>query len=641
MNPFLDGFAAGLKPDPRLSVSEWADTYRMLPSKGAAEPGRYRTSRAPFLRDIMNDLSPHSPVERVVFMKSSQVGGTELGLNWLGAIIHLYPAPVMMVQPTIELAERFSKQRIQPMIDETPELSERIPPARTRDSGNSILLKNFMGGVLVVAGSNSGASLRQMPVKFLFCDEISAYTKDASDEGDPVSLAEKRTQTFSRRKIFLNSTPTSKGTCRIEAEYELTDQRKFYVPCPLCGAMQYLKFAQLKWDEGNPSSAKYECEHCHERFEEYHKTKMLAAGEWQATAQCEDPRVRGYHINALYSPLGWKSWAEIAKEFLKSKSDAMLLKAFVNSILGETFEEEYAAKVGAEGLRARVEFYEPGIVPAGGLTLVAGVDIQDNRFAVSVYAYGREEEAWVVLHEEIFGDPGRPEVWKQLDSVLLREYTHERGGTLRVSVAAIDTGGHFTHEVYQYVRERRSNPHTRILAVKGQSQKGKPALGKPTPQDVNFRGQKLKHGVDLYPVGSDTVKSVIYGRLKHNEPGPGYIHFHGGLNEQFFEQLTSEKQTIRYVKGFPVREWVKKNGARNEALDCAVYAYAAMQYLYLRYHRATIWNQLETKLTGQPAKTVTPSHEKTQEVVEPKLQIERPTRNINPIRRNGGFVSRW
>jgi len=652
MNPYSAGFAEGLLPDPDQTVTEWADEFRILPSKGAAEPGRYRSSRVPFAREIMECLSPTSPIERVIFMKSSQVGGTEIGLNWLGAIIHRYPAPVMIVQPTIELAERFSKQRVEPMLEETPELREIIPPARTRDSGNSILMKNFRGGVVVISGSNSAVSLRSMPVRFLFCDEVSAYEKDVGDEGDPVSLAEKRTQTFSRRKIFLNSTPTTKDTCRIESEYLGSDQRRFYVPCPHCQHMQYLQFKNLKWTDGDPNTAEYQCESCGALIEEYHKTKMLAAGEWRATAHCENSKVRGYHINALYSPLGWKSWASIVDEFLKSKHDPALLKAFVNSILGETFEEEYASKIGADGLKEKAEFYEPNVAPARALVLTAGVDVQDNRFAVSIYGWGRGEEAWVVFHQEIHGDPARPEIWKQLDNILSSTYRHELGGELKIYATAIDTGGHFTHEVYQFCRERRTKG---VIPVKGQSQKNKPAIGKPTKQDINFRGQVMKSGVELYPMGSDTIKSTLFGRLKHNEPGEGFIHFRADLPDEFFNQITSEKQILRYVKGFPIREWVKKNSARNEALDCMVMSYAALQHLYTKFNRATIWEQLERRLNikrdpsvdpkSAPAPDVasndTESHQKSDQIFAEKLQNQRPNRNVNLNRRRTGFVNRW
>ena len=650
MRAYPAAFAEGLRPDPALTVSDWADRYRVLPSKGSAEPGRFRTARTPYLKEIMDCLSPHSPVQRVIFMKSSQVGGTEMGLNWLGCVIHMHPAPIMIVQPTIELAERFSKQRVQPMIDETPELSALVAPARQRDSNNSILLKEFRGGLLVMAGSNSGVSLRQMPCRYVFCDEPSGYAADADGEGDPISLVEKRTQTFGvRAKLFLNSTPKVKGTCRIEFEFEKTDKRRYYVPCPHCGEMQWLKWAQVKWDDGQPETVHYVCEKNGCIIEEYHKTKMLAGGEWRATAP-GSPNVRGYHISALYSPLGWKSWAAIVVEFLdaveKSKAgDPTLLKAWVNSILGETWEEEYSAKVGAEGLRARAEMYTPSVAPAAVLALVAGVDVQDNRIAVSIYGYGRGEESWLLSHTEIFGDPSRPEIWKQLDDVILRPWQHELGGELYIAVATIDTGGHFTHETYQYVRERRLQKHTRVIAVKGQSQRGKPAIAKPKKVDVNYKGQSLKWGVDLYPVGVDTIKSTLYGRFKHDIPGPGYVHFHAELSEEFFEQLTAERQIVRYINGFPVKEWHKPAGKRNEALDCAVYAYAALQFLYTKYHRKTFWDQMERALQVRgvpvPSPSVTASQEKSPPTDEQPLKKELTARKLNLKRPSKGFVGSW
>jgi phage terminase large subunit GpA-like protein len=646
-------FAEGLRPDPTLTVSEWSDRYRILPSKGAAEPGRFRTSRTPYLREIMDCLSPSSPVSKIIFIKSSQVGGTEMGLNWLGSIIHLYPAPMMIVQPTLELAERFSKQRVQPMIDETPELAELIKPSRSRDSGNSTLLKEFRGGILVMSGSNSGVSLRQMPVRFLFCDEISGYEADADGEGDPVSLAEKRTQTFGvRAKVFLNSTPKIKGTCRIEFEYEKTDKRRYFVPCPHCGEMQWLKWKQVKWDEGQPETVHYICEINGCVIREYHKTKMLTSGEWRATST-GTPTVRGYHISALYSPLGWKSWAAIVMEFLDAvekqrAGDPELLKAWVNSILGETWEEEYAAKIGAEGLRARAELYEPNVAPEGVLALVAGVDVQDNRLSVSIWGFGRGEEAWLVARPVIFGDPARPDVWKQLDDVLFSKYRHALGYDMQIFAAGIDTGGHFTHETYGYVRERKGRG-TFVLAVKGQSQKGKPAIDQAKKVDINFRGQKLKWGVDLYPVGSDTIKSTLYARFKLDTPGPGYVHFPAFVSDEYFEEITSEKKVVRFIKGFPVTEWTKPAGRRNEALDEAVYARAALEFLFTKHHRKTVWDQLERKLHAQGITVEPPASEAPEQTSEPNktnaatdspLKNAKVARNI-PKRRSGGFVSRW
>ena len=623
---YREAFLAGLTPDPDHTVSSWANEHRMLSQKASAEPGRWRTERTPYLREILDCLGSSSPVQRVVFMAGAQVGKSETGNNWLGYVIHHAPGPMLLVQPTVDTAKRFSKQRLAPMIEETPILHERIAANASRDGGNSMMTKEFQGGVLIITGANSAAGLRSMPVRYLFLDEVDAYPSDVDGEGDPVQLAEKRTTTFSRRKVYLCSTPTIKDVSRIEREFNASDQRRYFVPCPHCGHKQWLRWAQIKWHDDDPQTAAYACEECGVLIEERYKSEMLAAGEWRATAT-SDGRTAGFHLSSLYSPLGWKSWAEVVAEFLAAKSDPSLLKTFVNTVLGETWEEDYSAKLGAADLRNRVEFYQSGVAPARVLTVTAGVDVQDNRIAVSLYGWGRDEECWALDHMEIYGDPASPKLWAQLDEVLLKPVAHELAEPIKISAAAIDSGGHFTNEVYAYSRDRRTH---NVLAIKGQSQRGKPPIGKPTKVDFNWKGRVIKSAAEVYPVGSDTIKSTIYARLKLNAPGAGYLHFHGELSDDYFEQLTAEKQVTRYVKGFPVREWVKKSGARNEALDCAVYAYAALQWLYTRYNRRTIWDQFERTLQIAAPVVEKPKVEEQQQVVR------RPQRRIR-----SNFISQW
>lgn len=595
---YRQAFAAGMQPDPDHTVSTWADEHRMLSQKASAEPGRWRTERTPYLKEIMDELSPSSPVQRVVFMAGAQVGKSENGNNWLGFVVHHAPGPMLLVQPTVDTAKRFSKQRLAPMIEETPVLRDRIANNTSREASNSMMTKEFDGGVLIISGANSAAGLRSMPVRYLFLDEIDAYPLDVDGEGDPIQLAEKRTTTFARRKVYMCSTPTIKDVSRIEREYLRSDQRRYFVPCPHCQHMQTLDWKNLKWSHDDPETAAYACQECGTLIEERFKTEMLAAGQWRATAH-GDGKTAGFHLPSLYSPLGWKSWSEIVAEFQQAKGDPSLLKTFVNTVLGETWEDEYSAKLGADDLKSRVEFYEPGIAPARVLAVTAGVDVQDNRLAVTLYGWGKDEEAWVIDHMEIYGDPGQPKVWAQLDEVILKPVAHELAEPLKIAATAIDSGGHYTHEVYAYCRDRRAQ---HVFAIKGQSQRGKPAIGKATKVDLNWKGRTLKSGAEVFPVGSDTIKSTMYGRLKLNEAGAGYIHFHGESTVEFFAQLTAEKQITRYVKGFPVREWVKKSGARNEALDCLVYAYAALQWLLTKYNRRTVWEQLEKSLniTAKP-----------------------------------------
>jgi phage terminase large subunit GpA-like protein len=598
MSTWRTALMDGLRPEQPLTVSEWADKHRRLSSKASAEPGPWRTSRTPYLQEPMDCLSSNSAVQRVVMMFAAQTGKTEAGANWLGYVIDHAPGPMLMVQPTVDMAKRLSKQRLESLINDTPVLSEKIAPARSRDSGNTMFSKEFPGGMMILTGANSATGLRSTPCRYIFCDEIDAFPSDVDGEGDPVSLAEKRATTFARRKILLTSTPTVKDFSRIEAEYERSDQRRFYVPCPCCNVMQWLKWPQLKWENNEASTAAYECEVCHERFTEIHKAAMLRRGEWRATAP-SNGKTAGFHLSGLYSPLGWLSWAEMVDDFLRAKTDAPMLKSFVNTRLAETWEEDFASKVSADGLLERCEHYQAAMVPEGGLALTVGVDVQDNRLAISVWAWGREEEGWLLDHQEIYGDPSRQELWKQLDEVVLREWPHAVGPAMRPDVVAIDSGGHFTAEVYQYARERGRQG---VVAIKGQSQRGKPPIGKGSKVDVNYQGRTLKRGALVYPVGGDTVKTTLFGRLKHNEQGAGFLHFHMGTTGEYFEQLTAEKQVLRYNRGgFPTREWVKKPSARNEALDCLVYAYAGLNLMYQRFDRRTIWDQLEKRLEKKPA----------------------------------------
>lgn len=596
ISELLETSLESLRFEKELTVSEWSDSHRMLSGRASSEPGPWRTNRTPYLRGIMDALSISDPVQRVVFMKGAQLGATEAGSNWMGYIIDHAPGPLLAVQPTVEMCKRLSKQRLQTMIEETPCLSEKIASPRSRDSGNTLFSKEFPGGMMLLTGSNSAVGLRSTPCRYIFLDEVDAFVTDVEGEGDPCTLAERRSTTFARRKIFLASTPTIKDYSRIETEYLLSDQRRFYVPCPKCGAMDWWKWPQLKMENEDPSTVKYECEHCGERYGESHKTELLSRGEWIATAK-GDGKTAGFHLSSLYSPLGWKSWTEICEDFLRSKDDAPKLKTWVNTILGETWEEDYASKISSQGLMERCEHYEPGVMPEDSLALTCGVDVQDNRLAISVFAWRGPsdcEEGWLLHHQEIFGDPGRPELWKQLDEVILREWPHASGVKLRPDAVAIDSGGHFTSEVYQYARERgRQN----VMAIKGQSQRNKPAIGRPSKVDMNSKGRSLRKGALVYPVGSDTIKTTLFSRLKHNEPGPGYLHFHMSTTSEYFEQMTAEKQIVKHNRGgYAHREWVKKPNARNESLDTLVYSYAALCSMYMRYDRRTIWDQFSKRL---------------------------------------------
>jgi phage terminase large subunit GpA-like protein len=627
---YKQAFLNGLKPDPDLTVSEWSDLYRMLSNKASAEPGHWRTDRTPYLREIMDCMSANNTTQKVVFMAGAQLGKTEAINNVVGYMIAHAPGPALFVQPTIEMAKRLSKQRLDSLIHETPCLADKIAPARSRDSGNTMFSKEFPGGILLLTGANSATGLRSAPCRWVLLDEVDAFPSDVDGEGDPCALAERRASTFSRRKIILTSTPTVKDMSRIETEYLASDQRRFFVPCPHCDHKQWLQWKNLQWRDGDPKTTAYVCESCGAHIPEHFKSEMLRKGEWRATATSEDPRTVGFHLSSLYSPLGWKSWEEIVIEFLRSKNDAPLLKTFVNTVLGETWEEEVGAKLGAEGLAERAEFYPASEIPRDASIVTAGVDVQDNRVAVGIYAWGAGEECWLISHGEVYGDPASGKLWEQVDDLVLRDYPREGGGSTRISAVGIDSGGHFTSEVYAYARSRRAD---NVFALKGQSVRNKPPIGKPSKVDINYKGKVLKNSAEVFPVGSDTIKTTLFGRMKHNEPGPGYIHFHAEAGLEYFKQLTAERQVVRYVKGFAIREWKKKAGDRNEALDCFVYSFAALNYLYMRFNRTTIFEQFARKLDTEPVKA------KKSEPI-PIESTYRPQRQ-RKARASSSFVTNW
>ena len=597
----------GLTPDPLLSVSEWSDRHRMLSSKASAEPGRWRTSRTPYLKAIMDCLSPTSAVERVVFMKAAQLGATEMGSNWIGYVIHHAPGPMMAVWPTVDMAKRNSKQRIDPLIEESEALSALISPARSRDSGNTILAKEFRGGVLVMTGANSAVGLRSMPVRYLFLDEVDGYPLDVEGEGDAISLAEARTRTFARRKIFIVSTPTISGVSAIEREYEDSNQQRYFVPCPHCAHRQWLRFEQLRWDKGQPETAAYLCESCDTAIHEHHKTWMLEHGEWRAMVPEHGTKTAGFHLSSLYSPVGWRSWRDIAVAWegavSKVSGSAAAIKTFKNTELGETWVEEGEAP-DWQRLIERREDYRMGTVPLGGLLLVGGADVQKDRIEVSVWAFGRGKESWLVEHRVLMGDTAREIVWKSLKAMLDESWTHASGAAMPLVRFALDTG-FATQEAYAFVRACRDS---RVMAVKGVA-KGAALIGTPTAVDITQGGRKLRRGIKVFSVTVGMAKLEFYNNLRKaadvQEDGvtvqypAGFVHL-PKVDSEYVQQLCAEQLVTRRDRnGFAIREWQKMR-ERNEALDCYVYARASASAAGLDRFEERHWRELEKQLGVAP-----------------------------------------
>jgi phage terminase large subunit GpA-like protein len=590
---------SAFRPPRKLTLSEWADTYAFLSSESSAEGGRWHT--LPYQKGIMDAISSNS-VEQVTVMKSARVGYSKILNHVIAYHIHQDPAPIMLVQPTIEDAQGYSKEEIAPMLRDTPCLRGVVSDAKAKDGANTILQKQFPGGTLSLVGANSPRGFRRVSRRVVLFDEVDGYPASAGSEGDQIKLGIRRTEYYWNRKIVAGSTPTVKDFSRVERMFQQTDQRRYFVPCPHCNHMQYLRWPNITWSDNDPSTAAYKCESCSTLIPHAKKRWMVERGEWRSTAPGNGKHI-GFHIWAAYSYSPNASWSNLVEEFLDAKHDAEQLKTFVNTVLGETWEDEYASKIGADSLmeRAAKETYKQHCPPVEGLALTIGCDVQDDRLSLSVWAWGREEEGWLVDRIKLYGSPSRPEVWKQLDEVLGKPYTNEAGDELRVLSCAIDSGGHHTQEVYHYARERAA---LGVIAIKGMGQKGKPPLGKASKVDVNFKGKALKKGAQLFPVGVDGVKSLLFGRLKHNDVGPGYLHFYPTITTDYFEELTAEKQILRFRNGFPERIWVKKSQSPNEALDELNYAYAALHRLYQKFDRRSIWDQLERQKEPKQAPTL-------------------------------------
>jgi phage terminase large subunit GpA-like protein len=591
---FGDGWRAGWKPEPRRTVSEWADTNRRLTSEASSEAGQWETSRVPYLREIMDALSPHHPAREVVFMSSTQVGKTECGLNWIGQTIEDDPCPMLVVMPTSNMAKRFSKQRLAPMLRESPSLRRLVASAfRARDASNTLLSKEYPGGGVNLAGANSAAELSSAPIRKLHCDEVDRYPYEIENEGDPLTLAVRRTSNFPRRKIFYSSSPTIESLSRINQLYEKSDQRRYFVPCPDCDEMQVLQWENLMWERGNPAAgARYRCEACGVLIEEYHKTAMLAAGEWRATHAGRS--IVGFQINALYSPIGLgDTWADHAETWERIERDPSKVKSFNNTVLG-ICNKDPNEKLDWKAIKDRAEPYKLRTVPRGVFVITAGVDVQGNRLAVQLVGWGRDESAWVLDWVELPGDPTREDVWNRLDELLLAPLVNEYGINMRVTACAVDAG-YLQDRVLAFTRKRTQR---NVFAVIGVAGVNKAIIMRATKPDRNRKGRTAKRSVDLWHVSSSAAKEWLFLRIaddaKKTAAEDRLVHFSAELPEEYFTQLCAEIYDPRQ------RVWVKQQ-ARNEALDTKVYARAAAMHPNLRVHtyREAEWAKLESVLQPQ------------------------------------------
>lgn len=551
-----------------MKISEWADKHRHLSPESAAEPGQWRTSRNEPMRQVM-DACCDPLTHTVVVMSSAQVGKTETINNIIGYYIDYDPSPMLIVHPTVDMGKAWSKDRLAPMCRDTPRLKGKIKDRkRVGETESTVLQKIFPGGHATITGANSPASLASRPIRNVFGDEVDRYQKSAGQEGDPVDLARKRTTTFWNAKHIWTSTPTIKGESRIEALFEESDQRYWMVPCPDCGMDQRLTWEFVKWPEGRPDEAAYQCRYCGTLWEDARRWKAVRDGYWQPTDEFRGSA--GFHLSEIYSP--WVPLGKMVRNFLAARRSVETLKTWVNTALGETWESA-GERVDPHSLMERLESWPDG-APLGVLVITIGVDVQADRLEIERVGWGTDEESWSLDHLVLRGDPNDPELWRQLRAYIETPTTREDGRQLYPRTTCIDSGGHHTQTVYKFAR---LNKHKRVFAIKGFEHL-------PTVWPTGTDAKKLKgKRTQVTPVGVSAAKDALFTMMKLEDPGPGYCHFPKGRPLAWFQQLTAERVETKFVKGFERRFYVLPEGMRNEALDCRVYAYAALQSMALRW----------------------------------------------------------
>lgn len=600
MTPAVDtvapAFARGLEPDPNMTVDEWADKYMFIPKdSGANEYGKYRTSRTPHARRVMQALSDNHPCKRVVVMGASQMLKTQVGLNWFCASVHQSPANFLWILPTGKLQKRTSG-RITKTIAAVPEVAERVATPRSRDAVNTLDTKEYIGGALNIVTAGAAANLSEVSARRVLFDEVDRAEGNVNGEGDPVALAEARQTTFERnRKSYFPSSPTIKGESIIEALYEKGTREEALADCVHCGHAQPLVFERMVLSEDG-ATAMYPCVECGAMHYESDKGRMFERGAW-SEGVAGDGETISFTIGGMFLPYGWFSWLGMMREYLAAKvkldeGSEELMITFYNTRLARSWERAKEQTKYSE-LMERAADYRLGTVPAAGLVLTASIDTQNDRLEFKVVAWGEGMECWIVDYQIIHGSPAEDATWRRADELIGSQYRHAYGEMMSIEATFIDSGGNHTQDVYNftYTRRRRS-----VFAIKGESRPHRPIIcKKPTIVDINHRGKVEKRGGQLWFIGTDTAKDYLASRWLRAE-GPGAVHFSNGLPEDYYKQLTAEFRSSVYKRGRKVSVWEKKAGDRNEALDLMVYNLAAAYHLGLNTKSEGYWQARRDKL---------------------------------------------
>ena len=562
---FFKAIAHALKMPPNLTLTEWSDKNRNLSKEASSEHGEWVTARTPYMLEIYDNVMKEK-IRKVVLQFGSQLAKTEFILNSFGWYAHLDPCPMMVVQPTDTLASEFSKERVAPMIRDCDVLRGLIKDANQKNSGNTVTHKMFPGGFLAFKGAASPAGLASKPIKVLFMDEVDRYPKSSGDEGSPITLAEKRVQTYDDHKIIITGTPTIKGQSEIEAEYEKGSMAKYYVKCPECGEGNELLFDNLSWDLNEADELKVDkvemiCEYCGCGSNE--EAWKAEKGEW--IHEYPERTTLSYKLSALASVM--RTWTSIVEEYLEKKDNEQELISFVNTVLGESYEQSLAEVLDHEILLKRREVYEAE-VPDEVLLLTAGVDVQDGWLAIEVVGHGLDNETWGIQYKILSGNLEESEIWEELDEFLMKKFYYADGTGINIYSTCIDTGGHHTEASYDFVKPRET--YRRIFGIKGLGGENVPIIN-------GFRLTKNKK-INLLSLGVNALKDMTMGRLKISEPGPGYCHYPSDpilkYDEQYFKALTAEAKLVNKKTGKVTWTQVRK---RNESLDCRNYALAAKE----------------------------------------------------------------
>lgn len=594
--------AQALMPPPMLDLAEWSEENIILSREDSAAPGKYIPWA--FQIEPMQVMSPKNPVEKVCIIAASQTLKTRLMLNFLGYVIDVDPGPVLFVEPRGADAEALSKDRVTPMIRDTPCLRGKVADAKSRDSANTIDHKKFPGGHISFGIATSPSSLAMRPIRYLFLDEVSRDEYRNSSEGDPVSIAEKRTVTFWNRKIIYASSPGDEGTCRISQLFSHSDQRQWHIPCPHCGHEQVLEWSGIVWSRGGQpieythhgqrcqmvipdTKPMYRCAECNDLIAERYK---LEGGRYIVTNP--DGKYPGFRVNALVTPV--RTWADIVQDYVQAEGKPSMMKVFYNTVLAETWQEKGEAP-DWEKLMARRSQWAAGTVPHGGLLLTAGVDVQNDRWEAFVWAWGRNRQCWLVEHKVHYGKFSEQSTKDALTLWKSQSWTHVAGASMTLARLAIDSG-HETNEVYAWARTQGSD----VLVIDGRQHLTGNVVGAPSYVDVTVGGKRYRRGMRLWPIDTWKLKNELYGRLNLPLEGetkpPGWVFLPDWAGPELCKGLVAEQIVRRIVKGYPKLSF-EKVFPRNEPLDCWVYARAAAANLEIDRFSERQWTSLARMLS--------------------------------------------